>query len=69
MRTQEEWTGILERNGLPAPVGRVLDMRHPMTTQDWWVRTDQGWLWLRGPGPHGETPDRREWVPAPHGPP
>lgn len=57
-----DYDGILARNGLPKAPGEILDMQYRTYTQDWWVKTKEGWFWLRGEDPRGG------WKPSLYGP-
>ena len=61
MNFPEDWPNIAKKHGLPPTPGPVLDARWVMGHDDWWVKTDAGWYWLR--------PGTRIWMKAPLGPP
>jgi hypothetical protein len=58
----KNWVALLAENGLPPAPGVPTDARWIMGTDDWWVRTEKGWYWLRGES------SSKTWVFAPLGP-
>jgi hypothetical protein len=59
----EKYRNILHNHKLPPlPVEGVIgDMRWVMSSDDWWIKIDEKWFWLRG-----DT--KKEWMSSPYGP-
>ncbi len=55
---KKDWQSIFTKHNLPPAPGDVVDMRWKARTDDWYVKTEAGWYWLRG----------KVWTQVPYGP-
>ena len=62
MTDSERRKQTLARSNLPVPDTEVLDLNYSASNGDWYIKTADGWFWIRGDaGPKGKV-----WKHVPH---
>lgn len=63
MKSSDDFKEILIRSGLPVPPGEILHLVYRVYNEDWFAKTQDGWLWMDAQGGR-----ERVWVPSLYGP-